>query len=455
MEERAMSPNALRRAAVPASVLLTAFLLLALPLAMASLLLAIALAGMFMVLILVLALGMERASILLMVLAFAFAPADSDSLTVAFLGISDVFFFLSLALAFPRMLRTPLSMPPVFAFAAAGFSAIALMSSVAANEPGIYYYTARVVFTFVILPMLVVWWAPRGKVLVWLLVAYAVGTSISVLYGLPRIGAYRNYGLSQHPNVLGYTTMLAVAVVPFLFVGLSRRWRYWICGAALGGAGIGILTSGSRAALLVTIVLILLVPAVERSIPLAITVASVGAIAITYIAQRPVPADGQDALSRLLGAGGASGSDQARVEGVERTWQVALDHPWLGTGFTLSEFNGHNVFVQVAAALGFIGLALFVVLLLSLVPAVLSTGNLHSRLIYPAIAVIGAGPVSPQLTDRYMGLLIGTALVGVNAVRAGRQFERDDPEDESPPPERLNRKNSSFSGIRPRSSSDW
>jgi hypothetical protein len=198
-----------------------------------------------------------------------------------------------------------------------------------------------------------------------------------------------------------------------------------ICVGALGGAAVGIVTSGSRAALVVAIVLLLLVPAVERSVALALSVSIAGVIGVGFIGQRASPTEGQDALSRLLGAGDAAASDQARVEGVDKTWSIALDNPWLGTGFNFSEFLGHNVYAQVAAGVGFFGVAMFVVLLLSMVTALVATDNIHSRLVYPAIVVIVAGPVSPQLTDRYIGLLLGIALVGVNAVRASRQAEAE------------------------------
>ena len=386
-----------------------------------------------------------------MVLAFALAPADE--LTVSFLGVSDAFFFLAFGLAFPRLLKTPLKLPAVFIFASLVFIAFGLLSSVSANNAAIYYYTARVIFTFVVLPAMVVWWAPSRNVLVWMLVAYAVGTGVSVAYGIPKTGVYRNLGLTQHPNVLGYTAMLTMALIPFLFVALPRKWRLWICGSVLGVAGVGIITSGSRAALVVAIVLIVLVPAVERSIPMAWTVVTGGVIAVGVLASSTSPTAGQDALSRLRGAGDVEGANRARLEGVERTWNVAVDHPWLGVGFDFSDFVGHNVYVQVAAAVGFVGLAAFVVILASMVWPLFATRVMYSRLVYPAIVFIVAGPVSPQLTDRYIGLLLGTALIGVNAVKAERQH--DAAELEPQPPLRLNRKNSSSSEISSRSSSVW
>ncbi len=243
-----------RHASAIAPLLVILALAAALPLAMKSLVLAVMITGMIMIVILVAWLGLERASTVLMVVGFALAPADR--LGVSVLSISDVFIFMSLGLAFPRLARTSISLPGLFLVGALSFIALGLLSSVAADDPSVYYYTARVIFTFVVLPVLVVWWAPRGKVIVWLLVAFAAGASFSAVYGIPSIGGYRNYGLSQHPNILGYTAALAISLVPFLYLALSAKWRLWICGAAVGGATIGILTSGSRAALIVAIFLV-------------------------------------------------------------------------------------------------------------------------------------------------------------------------------------------------------
>jgi hypothetical protein len=420
-----MSSSGVRRAPAMIQYSSVLVLLLMLPLAMKSVILGLALVVLLLLVILVASLGLNKASTVCMVLAFGLAPMDK--LGVAVLGISDVFFFLAIGLALPRLLRHRITLPPAYSLAAIAFVTIVLLSCVSAGDGQVYYYAARVIFTVVFLPIAVVWWAPNRVILVRMLVAFAVGTGISVLYGLPKIGAYRNYGLSQHPNVLGYTATLTMALVPFLFLSLTPKWRWWICGGALGSAGIGILTSGSRAALVVALFLIVLVPAVERSIPLALTVITSGAVVVAYVGERAAPAagQGQDAVTRLLGGGDVSGSDQARKEGLSNTWHLALTHPWLGTGFELSEFLGHNVYVQVAASLGFIGVSIFIWLLFSMVTPLLVTSNLNSRLVYPALVYIVAGPVSPQLTDRYIGILMGVALIGVNSVRAQRQAEAE------------------------------
>lgn len=416
-----MGSTRLRHAPTMTYVAVGLALLAVLPFAMKSVVIAGLLVVILVMVILILWRGIDGASVVMMFLAFGLAPADK--LGVSFLGVSDVFFFVAMALAFPRLMRTPVKLPAPFVLAALGFVIMALLSTTGGAGISVYYYTARVIFMFVILPVLVVWWAPRGKVLVGLLVVYGVGTGISVLYGLPKVGAYRNYGLTQHPNVLGYTATLTLSLLPFLYFALSPQRRVWICGSLLALSGVGVLTSGSRAALVVALFLAILVPAVERSIPMALAVAATGVVGIALIGERASPTEGQNALSRLLGAGDAAQSDQARVDGLDQTLHLAVTHPLLGTGFDLTEFLGHNVYAQVAAAVGFIGVAAFIALLLSMVTPLFATDSIYSRLVYPAVVFIVAGPVSPQLTDRYIGLLFGIALVGANLVDDHRRAE--------------------------------
>ncbi len=192
-----------------------------------------------------------------------------------------------------------------------------------------------------------------------------------------------------------------------------------------GIAFLGIMTSGSRAALIVALVLLVLVPAAERSIVAALTVLGSGLVAILVFGQRiEAGGEGQDALSRLLGAGDVEGSDSARVEGVEKVWALALEHPFLGSGFTFSDFIAHNAYVQIAAAAGFLGLAAFAVICASMVTPLFAYDDVHSRLVYPAIVFLIAGPVSPNLTDRYIGFLLGLSMVGVVAVHEARRGAR-------------------------------
>ena len=351
-------------------VLVVGSLLLGLPVAMGSLLVAAIIAAVAVLLILLGLGGLDRTSVWIMVAAFALAPSDKLVLPgIEFLGVSDALFFLSIGLALPRLMARRIWLPPIFVISAMVFAMVSVVASLQSSSPGeSYYYCARVIFTVIGIPALLVWWSPRGRVLVALILAYAVGTGASGLVGLPEMGSYRNFGLTQHPNALGYTAVLTLSLLPFLMKRLTSPHRSWICVTVFGIALLGIMTSGSRAALVVALVLLILVPAAERSILATITVLGSGLVAISVFGQRAGgTGEGQDALSRLLGAGDVAGSDLARVEGVEKVWALALEHPFLGSGFTFSDFIAHNIYVQIAAAAGFLGLAAFVVICVSMI----------------------------------------------------------------------------------------
>jgi hypothetical protein len=254
------------------------------------------------------------------------------------------------------------------------------------------------------------------------------------------MGGWRNFGLTGHPNVLGYTAMLTVALLPFLTKVLPEPQRVWICGAIFGVAGLGVWTSGSRAALVTTLVLLVLFPAAERSVLAAFTVLASGVVAILVVVGGRSATDaapGNDALSRLLGEGNVAGSNEVREKGVEFIWNLAVQHPFLGSGFLTEEFLGHNSYLQIAAAAGFISLAAFLLVCVSMVPPLFVHDNVHSRLVYPMIAFLVAAPVSPNLTDRYTGFLFGLAMVGVVAVHEARMRAQHEDTGEGPAPRAL------------------
>jgi hypothetical protein len=390
---------------------------------------AAAMAAVIVVVLLLGILGLDRASEWTMVAAFALAPCVELVVPgFRFFTISDVLLLVSIGLALPRLMARRLWLPPAFVIGSMAFVTISVLAGLQSSDPGgSYYYSARVIVALILIPALLVWWSPRSRVLLTLVLAYVAGTGVSVLVGVLEAGGSRSSGLTLHPNVFGYTAVLTLSLVPFLARTLTKRHRAWVGVTVFGIAVLGIMTSGSRAALVVALVLLVLVPAAERSIIAALTVLGSGLVAILIFSQRiTAGGEGQDALSRLLGAGNVEGSDRARVEGVERVWALALEHPLLGSGFTFSDFVAHNGYVQIAAAAGFLGLAAFALVCASMVTPLFAKDDVHRQLAYPAIVFLCAAPVSPNLTDRYIGILLGLSMVGVVAIHGTRRRMRLD-----------------------------
>ncbi len=407
-----------------APFLVVGLLLLGLPF-ISSLTVAAAMAAVVVLVMMLAILGLDRTSEWIMVAAFALAPCVLLVVPgFRFFNISDALFLVSIGLSLPRLMTRRIWLPPAFVLGSIAFVAISQLATLASPTPGeSYYYAARVILMLIVIPVLLVWWAPRGGILVALVLAFAAGTVVSVMAGVVGGGGSRSAGLTQHPNVFGYTAVLTLSLLPFLGRTLPKAHRAWMCVTVGGIAFLGIMISGSRAALVVALFLVVLVPAAERSIIAALTVLGSGLVGVLVFGQR-IEADGQgtDALSRLLGAGNVEGSDRARIEGVEMVWRSVLEHPFLGSGFTFSDdYLAHNAYVQVAAAVGFFGLAAFVVVCATMITPLLTNDKVHSRLAYPVVIFLVAAPVSPNLTDRYIGMLMGLSMVGVVAVHEARR----------------------------------
>ena len=402
-------------------------LLLGLPLALRSLTVAIAFAAVAVFVLAWGLFGLDRTAAGTMVAAFALAPCVKFVIPgFRFFDVSDGLFLVAIVLSIPRLVSRRIWLPQAFVLGSLAFVTMVVLASANSATPAqSYIYGGRVVLAMIAIPALLVWWRPQGKLLVTLALAYTMGTGVSVLVGLTQEGS-RSTGLTYHPNVLGYTAVLTLSLVPFLARALSKPYRTPICVAVFVVAFVGIMTSGSRAALITALFLIVLVPAVERSILAALAVVGAGLMALLYVPQRFGSGEGNDALSRLLGGGGAEGSNTARLNSVERTWEVALDHPFLGVGFSFSDFFTHNAYVQIAADSGFIGLAAFAAVGASMIMPLFSYHGVHSRLVFPAVVFLFAAPVSPNLTDRYIGILWGLSLVGAVAVHEARRKSRQD-----------------------------
>ena len=232
-----------------------------------------------------------------------------------------------------------------------------LASLASANPAASAFNVARLVVAAGGVVLALVLWSPgRNGVfaLAWLWVASAVATS---LWGLVvhQDVAGRAIGLSTHSNHLALAATMALGPALGLAAGLrgGRRLLPVACVAVLAA---GILASGSRAALLGTgVVAIAFAAGCPRALlPMAAALGGVALLSVTGV----VDIGGANALGRLLGLDGlgAAASDAER-------WlllDAALDRldlaPLLGSGFE-SALEAHNVYLQVWAGAGLLGLS--------------------------------------------------------------------------------------------------
>ena len=254
--------------------------------------------------------------------------------------------------------------------------------------------------------------------------AFGLGTAASTLYGLPKHD-YRNYGFTYHPVALGYTAMLTLSFVPFLLTSKVRgRWLLVPPVALI--ALVGVWTSGSRTGLLVLAALAVVVPVIERSLKLGWLVATGFVVLIPFVVTYDPSGGSTSALSRLFGSGGAENSDTTRLS----TLRDALDQihasPILGNGYSVEHtYVIHDLYLQVLAAEGAIGLIGLLLMLAAFVSALTKAPAPQRCLAYPALAVILAGPFQTNMGDHYLGMSLGLSLVAAVGVMTGRQSDSD------------------------------
>jgi hypothetical protein len=256
-----------------------------------------------------------------------------------------------------------------------------------------------------------------------------LGNVISVfgglIQGVPPGG--RHVGLSTHANVMGFCDALALALIPFLLAAVRRELRWLVVAGALICA-YGIWITGSRGALLTSIVILILYPVISRSLSMGLGVVALGFLAPIGISQISDRVSDTSALGRFLGRGTATAADDAREQAARVAIDQFTDHPILGGGFATA-LQAHNIFLQIAAAVGIFGLLFYVIVLWSLIRPILTLPSPYGLLSVPALAYAMAGLIFPFLWDRYIWCVLGFALVGpILAQRAAAEDETVTPE---------------------------
>ncbi len=390
-------------------------LLVILPLAMYSPPLAVVFAGGLITLVITAAVGLERAGSFYLVAAITAAPLNAVRPVpgLNFVTLSDALFVVGFLLLIPHFAGTRLQIPSAFVLGAAGIFAIGGLASIAGGEALLSLnHMLRFAVGAIVLAALICWWHPSMKTVVAATSGYLLGNVISVVGGLiegvPPGG--RHVGLSTHANVMGLCDALALALVPFLFA-VVRRERRWLVLAGAAMCVYAIWINGSRGALLTSLAILLLYPVITRSLSFGLVVVAVGFLAplgISYVADR---VSDTSALGRLLGRGNSQYADQAREDAARVAIDQFTDHPLLGGGFA-TVLAAHNIFLQIAAAVGIIGLVFYLVVLWSLIRPLISIPAPYGLLSVPALAYAMAGLIFPLMWDRYIWGVLGFALVG-------------------------------------------
>ncbi|MET0931729.1 MAG: O-antigen ligase family protein, partial [Aeromicrobium sp.] len=389
-------------------MLVPALLVLLLPLSLGSMIGAVAALGFVVLLTILFAVGIERTGFVLLLLAFLLAPMNDVKpvAAVSFVTASDVFLFLGVAALSPVLISRGFGRQAPFLIGVAGLVGVGLLTSAASPEPAASLNgLTRLVVGALTLPLVFMVWRPGRRVLLALAWAYVTGTCISAaqgrITGLVSVDG-RYVGLTEHPNILGLTCLLGVTLVPFLLHETPPRHR-WIPLVAGALCAYGIWMSGSRAALLGAVAVVLLYLLVSRSIEHALLLFGLSIIPF-YLVVRAFSsssADGSSPLGRLRGGGSATLSDLDRENLARIAIDRFTDHPLIGAGFA-DAAEAHNIYLQVAGAGGVIALVFYLLIMVSAVRQPLLLGSRHRLLALPVMGYLLMGPLTPLLWDRYI-----------------------------------------------------
>lgn len=408
-----------------------AVLLLAVALFLANLnaVLGILLIAALLLFVALLAFGTEVVGIAMLTLCMALAPLDDVRPGgLDFITFSDLFLGLGFLLLAPTVVARHARIPKDYALGAMVLITASMVAS--ALGPDVttsVFVMMRLLIAAILLPTLFAWWRPEVRVIDNLARAYVVGQLFSLAIALlsgPEF-SHRYKGLSTHVNYFGHTGLLALALCIYLFHRAKPANRWIVMGAAFL-CGISIILSGSRAATLVAILLIVLYPVVERSAAKGYLVLLLGGIAVP-LGSWALTLTGQNSpISRILGGDDTTAvSDQTRTEKLHESFDRWLADPIIGNGFSNAPLEAHNIYLQVAVVSGVIGLAGFLIIFWSLVRPLFDSDNPLHRLCYAALAYAGIGMLTNSLWDRFTWVVLALGFL------ATLPYEHAEP----PPPE--------------------
>lgn len=380
-------------------------------------------------------LGRERTATLLLMAAFAMAPAykglaSSPGATVT---PTDVAIVLALLMLVPSMFAKRLQLPLTYIVGLVLVLVMGLIGTMVADSPFYSAYQLLQWLTMLVFLMFgIALWSPPWSVVRALMWCYVLGQTASLLKAFaagPTGGNGRYMGLAHHPNAFAEGGMMAFAGLLYLFHTTKNVRLRLLMLVLAAGAVESVVLSGSRATLVVIAALMLMVPFVERSALLGFVGAIGGAVLVVLLPVLTHVSGQGSALSRLAGDKTATAADDQRNTQLKVGWDLFLHHPLLGNGF--DQVNGfHNLFLEVAAASGVVGLLGYLMVLYCLCRPMFGRFP-ERRLSYVAWAFVGLTGTVPGMEDRTLWMPM--ALVFLMAVREN-QAALAPPADPEPDP---------------------
>jgi len=373
------------------------------------------------VLFLVITFGAVRVGTVTIMGALATAPMYKGLApgTDAAVTPTDALFVIGFALLLPALLKGRVNLPISYVAGIALVVAAGTIATVLSDEQ-LFSGLALILWLMVLigLPVAIGLWGPSPRMVDVLAWSYVAGHMFSQVagIGLGRVNeAGRHLGLTNHPNYFGQAGVMAFALLLYLWSrSTGRLHRTAVLGAG-AVAGMSVVLSGSRGALLVVAALVLMIPVVERSITSGLIWLLAGALLIISIPLIFSIAGDTPALDRLSGNTSSAGSDQIREAGLAAGWDRFWASPFFGDGL-VDLFNIHNNYLEIAVGVGIFGLVGYLAVLYTFARPLFGHHELR-RLCYPVWGYIGWGTFVPGIYDRSIWAPVALSAVLVFGAR--------------------------------------
>lgn len=362
--------------------------------------------------------GHERSGRWLVVLGLFCAPMSALVVPVAtFVTATDVLFALGFVLLIPTLLGAHMRVPLMFVIGSFVCLVMGTLATIASTDlMASFDPQMRFVAGVILVPLAFMAWQPSLRVCTHLAMAYCLGSLASIAWGVVKNGERpgdRFIGITEHPNVLGITGLISLALVPFILSQVPRRQRwFWFSIAAASGATVWF--SGSRAALLCAAVIVVMYVVIERASGTAGWMLAGAGVVLLFSNQIAVNAN--SALARILGGGSSTFSDAQRTDLLEHYWALFLDRPMTGHGFEEAVL-GHMVYLEIAYSMGVLGLAGFLLILIAGSVTLFTAPPPLHRLAYPVLAYAGIAVLTSVIWDRFIWAPLAISFVIAARVR--------------------------------------
>lgn len=280
-----------------------------------------------------------------------------------------------------------------------------------------------------LLLFIVALWAPTPKRIQGLAWAIVLGTTLNAAlsFGVEKL-AGRAMGLSNHPNHLGLACALSIGAALGLAFTTRRsglRGVLFVCVCLLSAA---ILASGSRAALLGSVVSVMVF--VVASKPWKLVAWGLLATAVVLsVAQAGFLYLGEfNAFNRIVGDSSALASDRARTRLAADAIEMIWVNPIIGSGFEQAKV-AHSIYLQLWVSAGVLGIVaiggLGYLVVRVLLKARREDNFLAIGLASSFLGYLAAGAFSNILWDRYVWLHLAMLLASKTSFRPPSPAQSD------------------------------